>query len=205
MQDTDEKILWFDTETTGLSATGYVPRICQIAWIVVEDKCPVAQACTYLKLPSGVKIQPGAAQVHGITRETLDAHGVRPDVALALFCQHLRGCKWLGGHNVKFDRERLMDELALIEGYHSTTILERIQKLPSVCTMDLTRDICQLPQTAEMIAEGREGFKPPRLSEAYAKVCGKELGNAHDALVDVLASYEIYSCLREGAAGASMR
>ena len=50
-------------------------------------------------------------------------------------------------------------------------------------------DYCQLP--------GRYGFKWPKLEELYDKCFSEKLENAHDALVDVKATYRIFQKLHD--------
>jgi DNA polymerase-3 subunit epsilon len=46
--------------------------------------------------------------------------------------------------------------------------------------MQATTNICKLPS-----ANGRAGYKWPKLTDAYMHFFGEELDGAHDALVDV--------------------
>ncbi len=56
--------------------------------------------------------------------------------------------------------------------------------LKQICTMKTSTNYCKLP--------GKYGYKYPTLTELYMKLFGKELKDAHDALVDINATAECF-------------
>jgi DNA polymerase-3 subunit epsilon len=62
--------------------------------------------------------------------------------------------------------------------------------------MESSRNHVAIPPTDRMAAAGFTQHKSPSLAEAYKHFTGKDLVGAHDALVDVLATIEIYEHVR---------
>ena len=73
---------------------------------------------------------------------------------------------------------------------------DRTKGIITFCTMESSRNHVAIPPTDRMAAAGFTQHKSPSLAEAYKHFTGKDLVGAHDALVDVLATIEIYEHVR---------
>lgn len=180
-------ILFFDTETSGLPIKGLPfdhpaqPKIVQLAAILTQDTGEEISSFNVI-IDNGVDIPTAASQIHGITTDMALWLGIKPKAAAYLFNRYLDVADLIVAHNIKFDLQML--ELQGIVGFPL--------KHSKFCTMDATRDICQLPPTEKMVAAGFGGYKAPKMSEAYAHFFGKEFDNAHNAMADVTACKEVF-------------
>ena len=188
MSKIDKKILWFDTETTGLSA--YKNDIIQIAgMITVNGK--IEEEFSYNVQPHNFNnIEPEAVRVHGITEEqmktfmeTKELHGILKDLFKKFINPFDKKDKFTAaGYNVRFDMDMLFQFFkkcgdnyfySFVDGYpldvyQGAIILKHFGVLP------------QLPD-----------YK----LETVAKYLGIEI-KAHDALSDIQATRETAKALR---------
>jgi len=173
--------LFFDTETTGLprwdtnETSPLQPRMVQLGMIVTEDDGNVV-----FSLGSIIRVEEpipdAAAVVHGITTEISQSRGLPITILLDLFYGWARRCDEIIAHNIKFDRLVISSELSRL----GLTFPPKAQ----FCTMLASTGLCKIPK--------RNGYKWPKLSEAYEFFFGEPLKDAHDALVDVQACKRIY-------------
>ena len=178
-----ERILFFDTETTGLpkdfdadaSEDDNWPRIVSLSWIVAEpDKTIISQEHHIIK-PNGFTIPKKASKVHGITTEKALSEGEDLSKVLDLFLDDFFRCGLAVGHNVSFDQKVVGSEL-LRTGRNNY-----IPGLPSCDTMSSSLWYCRIP--------GRDGrYKRPSLWELYWKLFGEGFTGAHDSLSDTKAT-----------------
>jgi DNA polymerase-3 subunit epsilon len=179
------RTLIFDTETTGFwNFKAQIddisqPHPVQIAAILYEDRREVAGAnilCKALK-PSA----PGALNVHQKTPELLAACGFEEKTALAIFSQFLKVADRIVAHNADYDSKIIQGAMSR----HGN--LPEFFTTPLLCTMKSSTSICRIPH-----ANGRPGFKWPKLDEAYrVLVDEKGFADAHDALADTRACAEV--------------
>ena len=96
-------VLVFDTETSGLSP----PIVLQIAYSLLENNEQPKETSHILKLPAGVKINPAAEAVHGISAERVMKEGVEPLPVFETFLTLAADVVARGGrvvaHNSAFD------------------------------------------------------------------------------------------------------
>ena len=187
------KYLIFDTETSGFPRKRPLtdktqPRILQLAWLLFDksgEEYTVLDKCAkYVRTPPGFTIDPAAAAVHGITPLKLQSEGVAPLMALSAFAKAFQAANgYIVGHKLQFDLKMLEITCA-----QHKVAYDNFKFNGTFCTMLASVDICKLT--------GRYGkYKLPKLTEAYAHIIGKEMENAHDALGDVLATFEVYKAL----------
>lgn len=177
--------LYADTETTGMwdfkagVEDAKQPHLVQVAAILASE-AGVESWKTYVKLPAGANIEPGAAKVHGITPAMLENEGMPLLDALSTLKSMMLVADCLVCHNVSFD------EKVLKSAYFRAKI--PFQPLPTFCTMQATTKICKLP--------GKYGYKWPTLDEAY-RILVDPAGfeGAHDALADVKACRAVHEVL----------
>ena len=183
---TDETYVVVDTETSGLfdytkpaDADGQ-PRMAAFAMLLLAPDFSVANEQSFLVKPDGWEMNATATAIHGLTQEKLLAEGVAVADVLAKYVEALKSNFVVVGYNVSYDLKVLRGELrraALPDMFETTRSID--------CMRPLT-DICKIPK-----AKGN-GFKLPKLKEAYQSIFTKELVGAHGALADARACAEIF-------------
>jgi len=183
------KFLFFDTETTGLpikykapyTETSNWPRIVQISWLIANFEGEILKESDFIiKVDFPIPLE--ASRVHGITNDIAETKGTVMIDVLTNFIADLNGINQLICHNVNFDLPIIQSELYRHKLQHQINI-------PSFCTMRNSTDFCQIP--------GLHGYKWPKLEELYAICFGKKLMNAHNAMADVRATYEVFYHLKK--------
>lgn len=177
------KLLFFDTETTGvprdyrapLTDSANWPRLVQLAWTDGG-----AMNCVIVR-PSGFEIPAEASQVHGITHEQAMTEGEPLESVLGRFLPCSAAADLHVGHNIDFDVAIVGAELYRLG---LTTAAEAFEQKARRCTMKVGTNLCRLP--------GRYGYKWPRLHELYRALFDRELKMAHRADVDIAATMECY-------------
>lgn len=205
----ERDFLIFDTETSDLykkELNIYDPQqawIVQLAGIFTDANLNKKSEFSVILAPPSEEsvIQEGAIATHGITLNRCKTEGLSQwkvyDIIKPVFFNKIR----LVGHNLGFDYK-------LLHRYPKTH--EERSSLKDafetgICTMRTTVDYCKLPPTESMLAAAEkyknkwknwspQKYKSPKLEELYKILFDKELSGAHDALVDVKATYE---CLKE--------
>lgn len=187
------KTLLFDTETSGLfsndypDAHPYQPHIVQFGLILMDDDVETAAFKCLIK-PTGWSIHPKAASKHGITVEQCEATGIDIKSAISVFDMFYECVDNLVGFNVEFDIRMLFAEQSRLG-----QPIDKYTK-PYFCMMRTLTPIMKLK-----FAHGGGGggnWKWPKLEEAYKWMYNKELEKAHDALVDIRATGELFTSLR---------
>ncbi|PWR71547.1 3'-5' exonuclease [Methanospirillum lacunae] len=172
-------LLFFDTETTGTDPR--LARAVEIAWIVCTSDGQIVKEETHLVKPKGFTIPDQAAAIHGITTEIAETEGLDLSVILKELLADVSRTGLLVGHNVAYDLDIIAHECSR-EKIDSLKFREK----PSFCTMKSLTSFCKIP-----FPSGTE-FKYPKLGEAYEKLLGESLLDAHDALIDTDACKMIF-------------
>ena len=175
------KILFFDTETTGLpkdwnaplSDLKNWPRLVQLAWQVYDQHQNLIEENDFVIKPNGFTIPIEASNVHKITTEKANQTGENLDKVLQLFYHSVIESNLLVAHNYNYDYSIMGSEL-LRNG--KDNILDKKQ---NICTMKSSTDFCQIP--------GPYGYKWPKLEELHS-ILFNESFNAHNALDDIKAT-----------------
>lgn len=175
------KILFFDTETTGLPKDWNAPleqldnwpRLVQIAWQVYSSNGDLLEEHEHVIKPIGFTIPSQASAVHKITTETALEIGVDLLTILKVFSSSVKSCGLMVAHNYSYDYNIMGSEL-LRNGLENS-----LHKKEHICTMNASTEFCKIP--------GSRGYKWPKLEELY-NILFKESFNAHDALDDVKAT-----------------
>ncbi|MDO5517309.1 MAG: 3'-5' exonuclease [Clostridium sp.] len=179
------KLLFFDTETTGVKPGS----ICQLSYITV-DASVKPQVTTGRNFFFTVEeMEPSAEQVHGFSLEKLYelSEGQYFEDLVMDFIDDFRESDFIIGHNVNFDVRFLKHELDLLG--------DDFTPKNTFCTMAYYKDICRIPK-----ANG--DIKNPKLSEVieWLNISEKQIaetanrlfegsGNYHDARFDTAATY----------------
>lgn len=162
-----EKILFFDTETTGFSSQA---RVIQLAWIYQNSEGETLGEHSHVIKPDGFDIPEKATAIHGIsTQEALDGGDDLKEV-INSFLPYALSADLLVGHNVAFDIRMMQQELD--RGW-----MNDLKGIESFCTMTKATKFCG---------------KRPKLQELYEKLFWEKFENAHDALADVRATVRCY-------------
>ena len=184
------KILFFDTETTGLPKNWKAPvhqldnwpRLVQIAWQVYNSNGDLLEEHEYIINPVGFIIPSEASAVHKITTEKALETGVDLLTILKVFSSSVNGCGLLVAHNYSYDYNIMGSEL-LRNGLENS-----LYEKEHICTMKASTDFCKIP--------GPYGYKWPKLEELY-DILFRESFNAHNALDDIKATARCFWALRD--------
>jgi len=174
------KILFFDTETTGLPKNWKAPteqldnwpRLVQIAWQVYNSNGDLLEEHEYVIRPVGFMIPSEAIAVHKITTEKALEIGVDLLTILKVFSSSVKNCDLMVAHNYSYDYNIMGSELLRNGLENSLKVKEYL------CTMNASTDFCKIP--------GPYGYKWPKLEELYYELFQGNF-NAHNALDDIRA------------------
>lgn len=204
--------LIFDTETTGLFNTkdkpelgikkarnpiNYpedYPRVFQLAFIhMKEDGTIIDEFSEFIK-PDGWEIpnEPFWIQ-HGYSTEQCEELGVPMKDALNRFVEALNNSNYLVAHNLDYDRPVILSEIS----NYDIPMPEGFIAPQRLCTMKCTIDYVRSKHSEENIEKYpflKFSNKFPKLIELHEKLFNEGFDGAHDALVDVRATFR---CLKE--------
>jgi DNA polymerase III epsilon subunit-like protein len=182
---TPPKILFFDTETTGLPpqyGPPYKtwPHLVQMGFVLTgQNKNPFLKYSQIIQ-PNGWIIPEASTKIHGITHSEALAKGLPLRDVMNAFWKAWKEADLVVCHNVLFDR-------GIIRG-----VADRLGKpdifegKPTYCTMTQSPVI--------MMRGGKNG----RISLAkLCENCGVKNEKAHDGLADALATYECYKYMSD--------
>ena len=101
MSGINDEVAIIDIEASGLGPDCYP---IELGWALPDRKAHgsvlIRPASPWYARPW----DPAAERLHGITRDTLDAHGVAPERALETFLQAVAGRRWLLSDGLSTDR-----------------------------------------------------------------------------------------------------
>lgn len=157
-------IVFFDLETTGTNVTQ--DRIVEISMVKVlpGDKDPIKDT---RRVNPGIKIPAEATEVHGITNEDVANCRTFKEMAKEI-AQFFTGCDIAGFNSNKFDLPMLSEEFSR-----------------AGVSFDFTKHRFIDVQTIFHKKEQRT------LVAAYRFYCNKNLENAHSAMADTMATFEV--------------
>lgn len=197
------RILYFDTETTGLPMNKYPPNheqqphITQLGFILEINGVDAITVDTFIKPDnwrvhpcSGNGISAKSTELTGITIEMCEEFGIPIADAVELFIIAAEQADAIVCHNSAFDVKIMGMEYTRIR--RDAPPREVLQGLPHLCTMKTATDICKIKKK-----DGRTGFKWPTLAEAMQFFFGEELEGAHSAIVDITATRRVFHTLVE--------
>ena len=156
-------IIFFDLETTGINVS--TDRIVEICYIKVMPNGN--ELSRTMRINPGIPIPKEASDVHGITNDDVKDCPTFKEVAREI-AKDFEGCDIAGFNSNRFDVPMLAEEFLRAE-----------------VNIDLSRHKAVDVQVIYHKIEQRT------LSAAYKFYCGKELVDAHSALADTRATYEI--------------
>lgn len=160
-------IVAFDVETTGLSFT--TDYIIQLAAVKFDTDFNIIDSMKYIVKPiKDFEIAEGAQEKHGITKEYVLETGTDLKIVAEEFLKFIDGCDMLSYNGRNFDVRMISKDFA---------------------SVGLQFDINRVFYDS-MLLEIK--LNPRTLETIYKKYTGKDLIDAHDALVDVLATIEVF-------------
>lgn len=179
------KVIIFDTETTGLPVKGDdlspdQPWVLQLGAVMLEEFEQTQTMNILIKPPEGTVFHERAVQTHGLTEELCNAEGRDPVEVLKEFRDFCAGADIIAAYNLPFD-ERIIRTSSLrvdFDEFTASPVLD--PKALHFCVMN---------QAAQYF-KGRV-----RLGQAYQRLLGRPLVDAHDAFADTLAATEVFKHL----------
>ena len=185
--------LFFDTETTGVPAnykapytnTDNWPRIVQIAFILASDDLQILAKDQFIIRPNGFDIPKGASDVHGISTEKAHEQGKELAIVVpGIYHMAIANKATIVCHNYDFDSRILAAEMVRVGNIN----VDRFMQLPKICTKLASVDLCKI--------QGAYGYKWPKLQELHQHIFAREFDNAHDAMGDIVATFDCFKELK---------
>lgn len=180
------KILFFDTETTGVPKnykasykdTENWPRLVQLGYVAYDGDDEVLSH-EFVVIPVGYEISPEVSRVHGITQEAALRDGESLAQVLSEFRSAVIWADMLVGHNLNFDMNVLGCEYVRMGG-DNPLIEKKVYD-----TMLKSTPLLKLP--------GKFGnYKWPKLQELYQFLFNEPLAQTHTALDDIRQTAKCY-------------
>jgi DNA polymerase-3 subunit alpha len=187
----------FDTETTGLpifNTSGfhrfpsfrflnkYDPaRVVSISWIVADDEGKLVKQVYHIIRPLDFIIDNDskATEIHGITKEIAEEHGVTWHTMYDEFITDLALCDTIVAHNIQFDVSIMLSEMFR---YNKQAGIDAFIDKKRLCTMKLGKLVM-------------EQARNPKLCDLYKHLFDEEMTNAHDASYDTLVCSKCFSSM----------
>lgn len=166
-----KKIIFFDTETTGLDPEK--DQIIELAAALVTEKGIELKIDTFCKLPEGEKIPEKIVELTHITDDMLAQRGIPYKEACRVFCNmiHSDSEVLLVAHNIQFDL------LFTLEMFKRCGMVPKAPKLRALDSLTVYKDRAAYPHKLEAAIE-------------HYGLTGS-VQNSHRAIDDVLALYEV--------------
>lgn len=190
-----KKILFFDTETTGLvddfTPVENQPSMVQFGAILWEYEIDLVGEDVDFRILSEETIDLLFKPLKPIPQKLTDIHGIsnamvsdKPSFRSFSkeFVKMAREADHIVGHNVEFDKNMMFVELdrVYISDSDEKREFKRMFKEKMLCTMQNSINFCAI--------KNFRGFKYPKLSELHVKLFWKDFDNAHNAVADIEAT-----------------
>ena len=160
----DRPICFFDLETTGAKVGK--DRIVEIAILRVDINNKESQKVWRINPEMDISFQ--ATQVHGISNQMIEKEPNFAHYSNEIY-QFIKGCDLAGFNAIKFDIPILVEELI---------------------RADIDFDFSRIRMIDSQVIYHKK--EPRNLSAALKFYCNKNLKNAHSALDDTIATYEVF-------------
>ena len=160
----DRPICFFDLETTGAKVGK--DRIVEIAILRVDINNQESQKVWRINPEMDISLQ--ATQVHGISNQMVEKEPNFAHYSNEIY-QFIKGCDLAGFNAIKFDIPILVEELI---------------------RADIDFDFSRIRMIDSQVIYHKK--EPRNLSAALKFYCNKDLENAHSALDDTIATYEVF-------------
>ena len=187
------KILFFDTETTGLPKDRKYPAekhkdnwpdIVSISWMLFEDEQMISTR-SYIVKPDGWNIPIEATNIHGITEKSASTNGQQLSLVIADFIAAVRQSEYIVAHNIHFDLNVVNN--ACFWRLNRTL---QVDWKECICTAEYGKDVTKIYAKN---ARGGSYFRYPKLSELYEHVLRRRpMLSLHNSLNDTMLLCEVF-------------
>lgn len=189
------KILFFDTETTGLPKYYYEPytnidnwpRLVQLSWIIEDSDQKKLEERDFIIKPDGFIIPEKATKIHHIRNDWAERNGKDLFTVLHEFYSYLIEADLLVGHNIEFDINIVAAEFFRLGNKFPELkkCAKQLDSMPIFCTMETGAYYTKI--------ETYNGeYKWPKLKELYRHLFGHDFKGAHNSLEDIRATRECF-------------
>ena len=186
------KILFFDTETTGLPVTKgwgqyFEPmftsyyddsRMIELAYVIYDANKQIIKSISYIIRPNGFVIN--NSEFHGITTDDAKEFGVDIQDVLQEFKSDLADTDMIVGHNINFDLHIIMSECYRTNNNDFVDLAIKLKTINKTCTMEIGKEYM------------KEHKKFPKLVELYRYLFNKPIEQKHRALSDTRICADCY-------------
>lgn len=196
MSANQRRVLFFDTETTGLpkrrnqgALEGPMnwPDLVEMGWMVYDaDTGERLRTDQGIIRPDGWTIGADVTKIHGISHEMAMKDGETLAAVMGRFMADVRGCYLVVAHNLEFDRNVVFHAAKWRLGIDPWTFWPSTESQSEFCTLVESR--ADLPNKPS---------DPPKkksytLSALYEEQFGEKIVGAHRALTDVDALQRLF-------------
>lgn len=186
------RLLFFDTETTGLPSRDKKirkdplswPRLIEIGWVLTSDDGRILEKKSNLIIPESFVVPEAATLIHGITTEEAQKNGIPLSDALLEFCQTIHTADIIIAHNLSYDIRIIITELIRKQSRSQLPVIS------GICTMKSSAAFCAIP------GKFGKGFKWPSLKFLYMSLFNTHPETAHRALDDAQTCARCYHELK---------
>lgn len=189
------KILFFDTETTGLpkyynepyTNIDNWPRLVQLSWIIEDSEQKELEERDFIIKPDGFIIPEKATKIHHIRHDWAERNGKDLFTVLHEFYSYLIEADLLVGHNIEFDINIVAAEFFRLGNKFPELkkCAKQLDSMPIFCTMETGAYYTKI--------ETYNGeYKWPKLIELYRHLFGHDFKGAHNSLDDIRATRECF-------------
>jgi len=190
------RVLFFDTETTGLPKDKYVgaeyeknnwPDLVSISWqFYYGDELKRKES--FIVQPDGWVISEEVSKIHGITQEMANDKGETLGHVLGLFRLDLEYCDMLVAHNIDFDKNVLLNAYKWRLNMNTSFWPHKKE----FCTAQNSKADLKLP-SRQKVPNPKDPYKMPRLDELYEATFGEPApSNSHSSERDVEVLQKIF-------------
>ena len=205
------RVLFFDTETTGLPSSKIIspdtlhlwPHTVQFSYIIYDTELnAIVNMFDYVvKMKKDIIIPEDSIKIHGITNEMSEKIGVSIEEILNEFFCNVKTVDEIVGHNIAFDiniiRVELLrliystyDQLSKNDMLTQKYNLHYITNYKKIyCTMQETIVLCNIQAFSKL---GKPYLKFPNLKELHQNLFDSTPQNLHNSLNDVIVTLRCY-------------
>jgi len=183
------KILFFDTETTGLITKTNFPYIVQFSYIIYDTELQtiILKYDEIIHIP--IEIPEEATKIHHISTEMSKKSSVEISDCLKEFIDHCKKIDLIVAHNFSFDKQMVIGEAKRHE-----IDIHPFLNTKYYCTMQETITFCNISATKML----RKYIKYPKLVELHDKLFGENTPlTLHNSFNDVLVCFKCYFKYRD--------
>jgi DNA polymerase III epsilon subunit-like protein len=183
------KILFFDTETTGLfpkywteNDLKYCPRLIQLGFSAYDNRNQIAEFGTIVLPHTSFEVEEGAFKAHGISKAKVLSEGASLTQVLLDFEKWVNWADMVICHNTDFDFPLVGCEFLRLK------LPDPLSSRKQFCTMKHSTDIVRIPSMYPRYGK----YKYPTLQELHKYLFREGFSGAHDAISDIRATVRCY-------------